>query len=159
MSQTVQNIKAADIMTRRLVTLSPEMDVFKAIDMLARNHFSGAPVIDKNRTLLGMFTEKSCLEVLVDAACEGLPTNQVGAFMSEPAHTICETTTMLEMAQVFLNKRTRRLPVLKDRKLVGQVSRRDLIGSVSKIIKKTSDYQKTLLYLSALREFEDAPVT
>jgi CBS domain-containing protein len=159
MAQSVQNVTASDIMTRRLVTLDAEMDVFKAIDLIGKSKISGAPVIDKNGLLLGMFTEKSCLEVLVDAAYEGLPTNQVGAFMDDPVHTINENTKMLEMAQIFLNKRTRRLPVVNEGKLVGQVSRRDVIGAANRIIKKTSGKSSTLLYLSALREMEDAPVT
>ena len=107
-----QDFQAADIMTSRLVTLHPEMDVFKAIELLVKNQISGAPVIDEKRKLLGMFTEKSCLEVMIDAAYEGLPTNQVGAFMSEPADTIETGTGMLSMAQIFLNKKTRRLPVV-----------------------------------------------
>ena len=159
MAQSVQNIKASDIMTRRLVTLDPEMDVFAAIDLIAKNKISGAPVIDKNGLLLGMFTEKSCLEVLIDAAYEGLPTNQVGAFMDEPADTIAEDTEMLRIAQIFLNKKTRRLPVLKDGKLVGQVSRRDVIGAARKIFKSSKGRQSSLLYLSALREMNDAPVS
>ena len=85
-----KNFSASDIMVRRLITLDAEMDVFKAIELLSRNKISGAPVIDSSKRLLGMFTEKSCLEVMVDAAYEGLPANEVGAFMSEPADTIAE---------------------------------------------------------------------
>ncbi len=153
-----QDFSAADIMTSRLVTLSPDMDVFNAIDLLVKHKISGAPVIDKNHRLLGMFTEKSCLEVMVDAAYEGLPANEVGAFMDEPADTVTADTGMLSMAQIFLNKKTRRLPVLNEGKLVGQVSRRDLIRATIKQMKKSPDRQQHLLYLSALREREDSPV-
>ena len=148
---------AGEIMTRRLVTLDPEMDVFKAIELLIKNRISGAPVVDQKGTLLGMFTEKSCLEVMVDAAYEGLPANQVGAFMNEPADTINEDTGMLSMAHVFLSKQTRRLPVLREGKLVGQVSRRDVIGAATKVMKKTPGRENQLLYLSALREMDDSP--
>jgi len=153
-----QDFSAADIMTSRLITLNPEMDVFKAIELLLKHKISGAPVIDKNYRLLGMFTEKSCLEVMVDAAYDGLPANEVGVFMDEPADTIQTDTGMLSMAQIFLNKKTRRLPVLSGDKLVGQVSRRDLIGATIKMVQKSPDRQKNLLYLSALREMDDAPV-
>ena len=158
MPRSSSEFSAADIMTTRLVTLDPEMDVFKAIELLIKHKISGAPVIDKNWNLLGMFTEKSCLEVMVDAAYEGLPASEVGAFMDEPADTVNEETGMLDMAHVFLNKRTRRLPVLREGKLVGQVSRRDLIGATIKMVKKVPDRTKTLLYLSALREMQEAPM-
>ena len=153
-----KNFSASDIMVRRLITLDAEMDVFKAIELLSRNKISGAPVIDSSKRLLGMFTEKSCFEVMVDAAYEGLPANEVGAFMSEPADTIAEETGFLSMAQIFLNKRTRRLPVLREGVLVGQVSRRDLIHATIKIIRRTPDRQRTLLYLSALCEMQDSPM-
>ncbi|MGB2499979.1 MAG: CBS domain-containing protein [Mariniblastus sp.] len=158
MLKSEKNFSASDIMVRRLITLDAEMDVFKAIELLSRNKISGAPVIDSSKRLLGMFTEKSCLEVMVDAAYEGLPANEVGAFMSEPADTILEETGFLSMAQIFLNKRTRRLPVLRDGVLVGQVSRRDLINATIKIIRRTPDRQRTLLYLSALCEMQDSPM-
>ena len=158
MAKSGQDFTAGDIMTARLVTLDPEMDVFKAIELLLKHKISGAPVIDKNRRLLGMFTEKSCLEVMVTAAYDGLSANEVGSFMSEPADTVSEETGMLSMAQVFLNQRTRRLPVLRDGKLVGQVSRRDLIGATMKLVRRSPDRSRTLLYLSALREMQDSPM-
>ncbi|MFT7633940.1 MAG: CBS domain-containing protein [Mariniblastus sp.] len=155
-----KDFSAGDIMTSKLVTLDPEMDVFKAIELLVKNKISGAPVIDKNRMLLGMFTEKSCLEVMVDAVYEGLPTNLVGAFMDEPADTITADTGMLSMARIFLNKKTRRLPVLQAGKLIGQVSRRDLIKATIKLMSKlpNSNRQQNRLYLSALREMHESPV-
>ena len=159
MTRSGQDFSAGDIMTSRLVTLDPEMDVFKAIELLLKHKISGAPVIDKNRRLLGMFTEKSCLEVMVTAAYDGLPANEVGSFMSEPAETIEENTGMLTMAQIFLNQQTRRLPVLRDGKLVGQVSRRDLIAATMKLVRRSPDRNKTLLYLSALREMQDSPMS
>ena len=157
MPHSIPRLRAKDIMTTRLHTLRADTDVFKAIETLNKNKISGAPVIDEKRQLLGMFTEKSCLEVLIDAAYEGLPTNQVGAFMDDPADTIEENTTLLSIAQVFLNKRTRRLPVLRDGKLVGQVSRRDVIRAATKMVDSAPDRASTLLYLSALRDMQDVP--
>ena len=149
--------KARDIMTTKLVTLDPEMDVFHGIEVLVRHNISGAPVIDADRKLLGIFSEKSCMKVLIDAAYEGLPTNQIGKFMDETPTTITPETQLLSIAQIFLTTPRRRLPVIEDEKLVGQVSRRDVIRAASKIMKLTKDHKKILLYLSALREMQDAP--
>lgn len=157
MPDSIPKLKAKDIMTTRLHTLRADTDVFRAIETLNKNRISGAPVIDENKQLLGMFTEKSCLEVLIDAAYEGLPTTQVGAFMDDPADTIDENTSLLSIAQVFLNKRTRRLPVLREGKLVGQVSRRDVIRAAIKVSESAPDRASSLLYLSALREMQDVP--
>jgi CBS domain-containing protein len=151
-------IVAADIMAKRLITLDPEMDVFRAIEVLVKHKISGAPVVDKQNNLLGVFSEKCCMQVLIDAAYEGLPTNQVGAFMDDEPHTISPETELLAMAQVFLLTTRRRLPVVTNgNRLVGQVSRRDVIAAASKLLASTPSLQKPLLYLSALHDMNNAP--
>ncbi len=97
-SQIAPVSSARDIMATRLITLSAEMDVFVGIDLLVRNKISGAPVVDKDRKLLGVFSEKSCMRVLVDAAYEGLPTNQIGKFMDDEPTTITPDTQLLTMS-------------------------------------------------------------
>lgn len=152
-----QVICASDIMTTELVTLKPEMDVFHGINELVRNRISGAPVVNEEGDLLGVFSEKSCMQVLIGAAYEGLPTNQIQAFMNKSPKTICETTQLMSIAQVFLTTPLRRLPVMRGSQLVGLVSRRDVIAAAAKVERVSRDRESTLLYLSALRESQDPP--
>ena len=147
-------------MATRLVTLDAEMDVFHGIQVLVKNNISGAPVIDKNRKLLGIFSEKSCMRVLVDAAYDGLPTNQIGKFMDTEPVTITPETQLLSIAQIFLTTPRRRLPVIENDQLVGQVSRRDVIKAASKVMNAPNgkpDHHKILLYLSALGNMDEVP--
>jgi CBS domain-containing protein len=58
---------ASDLMTTKLVTLSPCCDVFSAIDLLLKNRISGAPVVDEAGDFLGVFSERSAMEVVVNA--------------------------------------------------------------------------------------------
>ena len=149
---------AEEFMVTKLVTLSAETDVFKAIETLVKNKISGAPVVDINRRLLGVFSEKNCMQVLIDAAYEGLPTNQVGAFMDDDPQTVSRNTGLLVMAQVFLLSPRRRLPVVdEDYKLIGQVSRRDVIAAASKFVAKVPTKENPLLYLSALHDMNNTP--
>ncbi len=150
-------VKARDIMTSKLITIDPKQDVFAAIRVLIKNNISGAPVIGPDRKLLGVFSEKSVMQVLIDAAYEGLPTNQVEAFMDKTPHTIAEETQLLSIAQIFLTTPRRRLPVLRDEILVGQVSRRDVVKAVYEVNKRHESHDKTLLYLSALKGMDEAP--
>ena len=55
-------------MVTRLVTLSPEADVFEGVDRLLKYNVTGAPVVDQRGRYQGLFTERSCLGVLVAAA-------------------------------------------------------------------------------------------
>lgn len=141
---------AADIMTTKLITLRPEQDVFEAIDLLVKHKISGAPVVDQDGTLIGVFTEKCCLEVLVDTAYESLPTNEVGAFMIQSPVTIEANMQLLSVAQLFISRPVRRLPVVRNGKLLGQISRRDAIKYISKLNKPLPTKGSATLYLSAL---------
>lgn len=119
---------ARQFMATKLVTLDPATDVFDAIAYLLKHHVSGVPVIDDRHNFLGVFSEKTSMRVLVDAAYERMPTTEVGAFMNpDQGRTISEETSLIECAQIFLDTPYRRLCVLKDGKLVGQISRRDVL--------------------------------
>ena len=157
MKHDITTMVARDIMKTRLIKLKPTMDVFKAIKMLVKNKISGAPVVDDQGLLLGVFSEKCSMQVLIDAACDRLPTNQVGAFMKTDPQTTTEDARLLTIANFFLISPWRRLPVLRDGLLVGQVSRRDVIAAAEKLNVRESSHSKQLLYLSALHQMEEAP--
>jgi predicted transcriptional regulator len=157
MNNSSGNPFARDVMKTKLITLSADMDVFEAVEILLKNRISGAPVVDKDRRLLGVFSEKSMMKVLVVANYEQIPTNQINSFMDSDPCTIQENTQLLTMAQMFLTAHCRRLPVLRDGILVGQVSRRDIIEAALNLVDRHPNHEKQLLYLSALREMSDTP--
>jgi CBS domain-containing protein len=154
---TVSHLHAYEIMKTDLVTLSADANVYEAVDLLIKHRISGAPVIDEDRRLLGVFSEKSVMKVLVEAAYEQVPAYRVDALMNPEPRTITEDTLLVTMAQIFLTGPARRLPVLRDGILVGQVSRRDVIQAATRLTSKHPPEEKHLLYLSALRSMADAP--
>ena len=158
--KTTAQTTARDFMTKRLVTLRPDMDVIKAVQLLLKNRISGAPVVDANSVFLGVFSEKCAMQVLLDAAYEQLPSNEVRLFMDTDAQTIEPDTQLLSIAQVFLLTSYRRLPVIEAGRLVGQISRRDVMRASLDLLKHppTRDEGSSLLYLSALIERNDAPL-
>ena len=153
-------VAARDFMVTKLVTLRPEMDVIEAVQLLLKNHISGAPVVDADGTYLGVFSEKCSMNVILDAAYDQLPSSQVRLFMNTEAQTINPDTHLLSIAQVFLLTPYRRLPVLEDGRLVGQVSRRDVLKAAIDLLRRTPDQpkEKSLLYLSALVERHESPI-
>lgn len=155
-----ESVLARDIMVTRLVTLTSDMDALEAIRKLLKHRVSGAPVVDDEGNYLGVFSEKNAMRFLLDLTYEQLPSSQVGAFMdTSPKRTIGEEADLLTIAQVFLDTDFRRLPVLRSTKLVGQISRRDVLRAAVKLV---DDYpplrEKTLLYLSALMDRNEAPL-
>ncbi len=140
-----RSLHAKDFMVTRLVTLSPEMDVFKAIGLLLNNHISGAPVIDRNQNFLGVFSEKTSMQVLISSAYEQLPTTRVEAFMNkESQRVIEEDTDLLDIAQIFLDTPYRRLEVLREGRLLGQISRRDVIKAEHHLSKYVRNPDETI---------------
>jgi CBS domain-containing protein len=144
-------------MQTKLVTFAPDADVFTAIDRMMKNRISGAPVVDGEKKLLGVLSEESVIRVLMVADYEQLPSSQVDAFMDQEPTTIDENTQLISMAQMMVSQHRRRLQVVRDGVLVGQVSRRDVCAAAVEIARKTNTPERNLLYLSALRKMSDAP--
>ena len=121
-------ILARDFMVTDLATLTPEMDVFEAVNVLLSRHISGAPVTDQKRIFLGVFSEKTCMSMLIAAAYDQMPTSTVGAFMNRDTRRIISADIdHMAITQVFTKTPYRRLPVVHDGKLAGQICRRDVL--------------------------------
>lgn len=85
-------------------------------------------------------------------------TPSVATFMDRNARTITENTDFLGVARIFLDTPYRRLPVLNNGKVVGQISRRDVLQAADKLIAiDPPPREKTILYLSSLIDRQDAP--
>ena len=127
----MDSLTAADIMARSEATLDPESDIYAAMERLLKRRLTGAPVVDDEGTLLGMLTERDCLKVMVDGALDGLPRGKVSDYMSSPAESITPTASLYDVAQVFLTRSYRKLPVVdRDGRVIGQVSRRDILVAI-----------------------------
>ena len=148
----MSQLTARDFMVRKLVTLRPQMDVLEAVQLLLKNRISGAPVVDDDGYYMGIFSEKCSMHALLDAAYDQLPSNRVEQFMDRDAQTIVPGTQLLSIAQVFLLTSYRRLPVIADGRLVGQVSRRDVLNAALGLLKQSVQRvpEPSTLYLSAL---------
>ena len=152
-------ITARELMVSNLITLSPDMDVLDALDVLLRHRISGAPVVDADGRFLGIFSEKSCMRFVVGAAYDGLPSNNLMSFVDTDPPVINQETDLLTMAQTFLDASCRRLPVLDERgHLQGQISRRDIMGAFRDHLKSVEPVPVGAgLYLSAIVETSDRP--
>ena len=127
----MDSLTAADIMARSEATLDSESDIYAAMERLLTGGLTGAPVVDDDGTLLGMLTERDCLKVMVDGALDGLPRGKVSDYMTSPAESITPTTSLYDVAQVFLTRSYRKLPVVdRDGRVIGQVSRRDILVAI-----------------------------
>ena len=126
------NILVKDYMARHLVTLKPDDEVMQAIHTLIDNEISGVPVVDKDGKLVGLFTEKDCLKVVVDASYFSEYGGLVSDFMSTEVEVMDAQDSIVKAAELFLKNRYHRYPVMDNNRLVGQISRADVIKALGK---------------------------
>ena len=121
----------ADIMASRLITLSPDMSIHEAINILLGKRISGAPVVDADGTLVGMLSKKDCLRIVFSSRYHDDRGGPVRKYMSAPVETLDASLDLVSAVHRFLNSHYRRFPVLRDGRLVGQVSRYDILKSLT----------------------------
>jgi CBS domain-containing protein len=125
-----KKMQVKDYMSRRLTTLKPETEIVRAVHTLIDKKISGAPVVDDDGRLIGMITQIDCLKVALTAAYHSEYGGTVAEFMSTEVETMSPEDSMIEAAKQFLEKRYHRYPVLEDGKLVGLISRRDVLRAL-----------------------------
>ncbi len=122
-----------DFMSRHLITVTPNANILDAIRLLLDHHISGAPVVEQTtdgRELVGIITEKDCLSVLASGAFYGMSSAKVEDYMTSPVVTIRVDADLFTVADIFLNRHYRRLPVIDlQGQLCGIVSRRDILNA------------------------------
>lgn len=126
--ENFHHFRARDIMTTDLITIGPHTDVFEAISLLLQHRVSGLPVIDRVGEFLGVFSERSAMRVLIDMTWNQFSSAPVSAWMDDDRkRTVTENLSLEEIRNRFSQTPYRRLPVLNHGRLVGQISRRDVL--------------------------------
>ena len=122
-----------DYMTGRLVTFSPDTDVLDAIHELVMHGISGAPVVDDYGSLVGILSELDCMKIALTAGYHGDMGGPVSEYMTSATETVDASMSIIDLAQQFLDSGYRRYPVMQDNRLVGQISRRDILRALGEL--------------------------
>ncbi len=143
-------VTAREIMVTQVKTVRPDDRVFEVTKLLTKSRFSGAPVLDRSGRLVGVISEADCIQAFLSAVHHDNPPSTVEDVMTRDVITVTEDVGILHIANLMLSKRLRRLPVVRDGKLVGQISRRDVLVKAIKIFEASGSRDAAILYLSAL---------
>jgi len=144
-----------DIMKAEVVTVGPDTSVRELADVLAEHKISGVPVIDANRNVIGIVTDS---DVILQDADLHFPHyisfldsviylesfhnfrerfrkafgSKVSEIMSDEVITISPEASVHEAATLMADRKVNRLPVTQTRKLVGIVTRSDIVQAIAK---------------------------
>ncbi|MEH0157063.1 CBS domain-containing protein [Limibacter armeniacum] len=118
-----------DYMTKEVITFHPHQSIKEAMESMLDNQISGAPVVDDSANIVGMLSETDCLHILLENAYNNLPQRGqlVEDYMSQSVTTISADKNVVDVAYMFLNSKFRRYPVVDKGRLIGQVSRKDIM--------------------------------
>jgi len=118
-----------DIMTTNLVLFTVEQSIHEVMNSFIKNKISGGPVVDDRGRLIGVISEADCMKEVSDSRYFNMPIldKTVGHFMTKEVETLPASMTLFDAASRFHQTSRRRFPVLDNNKLVGQVSRKDIV--------------------------------
>ena len=119
--------KVRDLMDKQFTTFRPDTPITEAIDTLIKKSLLGVIVVDDDGNLLGILSEKDCLKVMLQDTYYGTPGGTVGDYYHKVTDVIDSEASLITVAEIFLKNPFRRLPVVDNGKLVGQITRRDLL--------------------------------
>lgn len=116
---------ARDIMTRTVYTIQPEATAQEVAQLLAEHRISGVPVVDERDNIIGIVTEA---DIISKVTREGLT---VADLMSREVIAVDEEMSASDIACLLTERRIKRVPVVREGRLMGIVSRGDIVRAVA----------------------------
>lgn len=130
-----QSLKVSDYMTKDLITFKTTQSVEEVIDTLIKNKISGGPVVNDNNELIGIISEGDCIKQISESRYYNMPSDNssVEKHMVKNVETIDGNLDVFDAAKKFLDSKRRRFPIVKDGKLVGQISQKDILKAAMQL--------------------------
>ena len=124
------HLRVREYMTTELVTITPDTEIMRAVYLLVERDISGVPVVDEGGTLVGILTERDCIATAINAGYFDEAGGSVRDFMSSPVETVEADDSLMDIAERLSKSTYRRFPVIEDGRLVGLISRRDVLEAL-----------------------------
>ena len=128
-------IMVTDYMSKKLVTFKPDQSILEVMELFTKHNISGGPVLDDSGFLVGIISEADCMKQISESRYFNQPIldKSVERFMTKNVETIPHDISIFDAAGIFHKGNRRRLPVMKDGLIVGQLSRKDIVIAALKL--------------------------
>ena len=124
---------ARAIMKTNVISVDKDTEIYEAIRIMLENNITGLPVANDDQTLAGVITEKDVLRLLYDSG--DLP-GTVKDFMTTDVTCFDQEDSLIDIVDSFITNHFRRVPILDEYKLVGIISRKDIIAYILQLRRK-----------------------
>jgi len=133
--KSLQNILVKDYMSKEVITFHKSDSIFEVKRILLEKKLSGAPVINKSGKLIGIISETDLMKQIVDSRYYNMPMSKttVSKYMTESVDSISPNETIFDAAEKFLRLKRKRFPVMVSNKILGIISRVDIIAAALNI--------------------------
>ncbi|MFC7356297.1 CBS domain-containing protein [Jejudonia soesokkakensis] len=124
-----ENITVSDYMSTNLITFKENQSVLEVMDTLIKKKISGAPVVNDKYELVGIISEGDCMKQISESRYHNHPMENLSVqnHMIKNVDTIDGNMNVFDAANKFLESKHRRFPIVKDGKLVGLISQKDVL--------------------------------
>lgn len=122
--------KAKEIMTKDVISIGRDIDIYEAIRIMVQNNVTGLPVVNDDMSLAGIISEKDVLSLLYNI--EDKP-GKVEDYMTKNPVSFDQDESLIDIAECFIENNFRRVAILNRGKLVGIISRKDIIACILKL--------------------------
>lgn len=130
----MESLKVRDYMTLQAVTFKPEMSLSAALDKVMSSAHLGGPVINEQEQVIGFLSEQDLLDKLVKVSYFCQDTHIVSDCMHPEVLSVSPETSIIELADMMKVGKPKVYPVLDNGKLVGIITRRDVLRAIGKSI-------------------------
>ena len=121
---------AKDIMSKRLITVKPDAMVMDVVNLLSQHKITGVPVVGDSGELLGIVSEKDTFKLILNGGFNQALAGTVDRIMSKEVTTVKPNDDVFMIANLFYKNNYRRVPVVDNGKVVGLISRRDILECI-----------------------------
>ncbi|TVZ25988.1 CBS domain protein [Gillisia sp. Hel_I_86] len=128
-------ILVKDYMSHSLITFRKDDPIIKVIETLMKYKISGAPVVNERNELIGVISDGDCMKPISENRYYNIPIGdrRVEEFMETDVRTIDKDVSIFDCASLFFKHEYRRFPVVDNGKLIGQISRKDILYAAMKL--------------------------
>jgi CBS domain-containing protein len=124
--------KVKDVMTKNVVAVGKETNVYDALNILVDQRISGLPVVDRSHRVVGIITEKDLLGLILSE--RAVKFKKVSDYMTKSVHSFNEEDSLISLCKFFMDNAVRRVPVLDEHGVLkGIAARRDILSVIAEM--------------------------
>jgi CBS domain-containing protein len=126
----MNSILVTDFMDHNPHAIFASTSIKEAVTMMLKEGVIGAPVVDEKRQLIGYLSEQDCVKDMLNDAFYSEEPGPVSSVMQTEVVSVTPETSIVEIAQIIMTNRPKNYPVVTDGKLVGLISRSDVLRAL-----------------------------